>query len=60
MELHCAECGKHMATLRDAKIRNGLEALCAPCYDRIKRQQSGASRGEIPNPLKDLFWGWMK
>jgi len=30
-ELYCQKCHKHMATLRDARVRNGMVVLCSQC-----------------------------
>lgn len=55
-ELKCARCGKHMGTLRDAKIRTGMVVYCAICdkENQVKRASEPRSP-DIPDFLKGLF-----
>lgn len=34
--LTCAGCDKHMATLRDAKVRTGMVVYCSACNRKIE------------------------
>lgn len=64
-ELHCAGCGKPMATLRDARVRNGMVVYCAECnaaMQRLVRMATAASdpmRG-APDFMRDLFRGFRR
>ena len=58
-ELYCATCGKHMATVRDARIRDGMVVYCRDCDVRNKLLASGrdgASR-DVPDFMRGLFGG---
>lgn len=62
-EIHCATCHKPMATLRDARVRNGMVVYCAEynaAMQRLVRLATAASdpmRG-APDFLCDLFKGF--
>ncbi len=51
--LFCARCGKHMATLRDAKVRNGMVVYCRECDPRLHRPETGS----MPEFMKEFFEG---
>jgi hypothetical protein len=34
MDVKCNGCGKHMGTIRDAKLRKGWVMLCINCQDQ--------------------------
>jgi len=49
--LECYNCGKHMATLRDARVRKGIVVLCQPCHEWMNKKD----RPDMPEFLKGLF-----
>lgn len=51
--LRCASCQKHMATLRDAKVRIGMVVYCRECDPRHKR----AGNNSMPPFMREFFWG---
>lgn len=52
MKLHCEKCGKFMADVRDASIRNGMIVLCGPCWRLIIRPPA-----DMPDFFEGLFGG---
>ena len=59
-ELYCAGCGKHMATVRDARIRDGMVVYCRDCDGRNKRLLYGAMAStsrDVPDFMRGLFGG---
>jgi hypothetical protein len=59
-DLKCGGCGKHMATLRDAKVRNGMVVYCQQCDTINKRLQalagcSASSKASVPDFMRGLF-----
>lgn len=48
--LYCQSCGKHLATLRDAKVRNGMVVYCGQCNDRLHPRPA-----EMPEFFKKIF-----
>ena len=62
-EIECKCCGKHMGTLRDAKIRNGMVVYCQECDERAQRMLRMAARAgagqkyDVPDFMRGLFGG---
>lgn len=61
-DLHCASCGKLVARLRDAAVRNGMVAYCQECNTlvaRLLQQFNKQARAfqDVPDFLAGLFGG---
>ena len=58
-ELNCAGCKKNMATLRDAKVRNGMIVYCEHCNDKMKHMlKLAVPAGKyMPDFMRGLFGG---
>ncbi len=59
-EIECAGCRKHMGTLRDAKVRNGMVVYCQECDTRNKRllllaQATATHKDGMPDFMRGLF-----
>jgi RNase P subunit RPR2 len=57
--LECKKCGKHMATLRDARVRVGMIVYCAPCDTLIQHSitKKRQAESDVPDFLSGLFGG---
>ena len=58
IKLECKCCGKHMAILRDAKVRKGMAVYCAECDTIIDKLLSRKERDEsygVPDFMRGLF-----
>lgn len=53
--LTCAGCDKHMATLRDAKVRNGMVVYCSECNRKLHILSARAVDNTIPDFLSGLM-----
>ena len=58
-ELNCAGCEKHMATLRDAKVRNGIVVYCERCDKKMQHllKLSVPAGKYMPDFMRGLFGG---
>ena len=54
-ELTCAACGKHMALLRDARVRRGMVVYCTVC-DLALRERRNDDPGML-DFIRGLFGG---
>lgn len=55
--LNCERCGKHMAELRDAKVRNGMVVYCKECNFMVNAVLKKIRKdAEIPDFLKGFMW----
>lgn len=55
-DLYCQSCKTHMATLRDAKVRNDIVVYCAPCAAKL-RPKPKPEAIEMPEFFKGIFGG---
>lgn len=53
LELKCNGCDKHMAILRDAKVRKGMVVYCKECNE--ERMARPSDRYDIPDFMRSLF-----
>lgn len=59
-KLECKGCGKHMAILRDAKVRKGMVVYCAECagtVDKMLTQKTASAAHDLPEFMRGLFGG---
>lgn len=61
-ELTCCICHKHMALLRDARVRTGIVVYCQPCNKTMRdtllaAAASRRNQAEMPDFLKGFFGG---
>ena len=65
-EIECKCCGKHMGTLRDAKIRKGMVVYCQECDERTQRMLRIAAmtgsvgegkKYDVPDFMRGFFGG---
>ena len=65
-EIECKCCGKHMGTLRDAKIHKGMVVYCQECDERTQRMLRIAAmtgsvgegkKYDVPDFMRGLFGG---
>lgn len=43
-EISCCKCGKHVGTIRDAKLMKGLKFICPTCDVRSSSREDDISR----------------
>ena len=55
MKLHCAKCGKFMADVRDASIRNGMIVLCGKCYALLTYTLNSERERKLARAMVDLM-----
>jgi hypothetical protein len=61
IELCCSDCGKHMATLRDAKVRDGIVVYCRECDERNKmRLRIANTEQPYPHDVLDFLRGFFR
>jgi len=56
-ELNCQLCKRHMATLRDANVRNGMVVYCKECDYKVKSLLSkhDKPKAEMPDFFSRIF-----
>lgn len=62
--LTCAGCDKHMATLRDAKVRTGMVVYCSECNRKLelcmKRELISRMKNQVDESfIPDFLRGFM-